>query len=894
MFKIFLYCIYILFLSTNAWSDMKINAVTGKLDRVSGSSDILAVSGNVGIGTVTRFAGYVGISTLGPFQTVEVAGNVGIGSTTPGQKLDVNGTIRSTSGGYKFPDGTTQTTASVGQWLTQVTANVGIGTYDNVGIGTVTPTTKLTVYETASDTGVDINSVGPSDFDAFQQLLLHNDDVALSDSSTNAFTVTKVNGVTRSAAQSKFGGFSALFTSATSDYVSIPDSDIWAYGNGQWTIDFWVNLVSDTAGGVYDQWVDTNNRMRFYISNGDQRMLVRSGGVNLSSLNGISTINNGTWYHIAYVHSDTGASGMKIYVDGVQSASGSGNFSVPNYASTLDIGRDRDSGPYFNGYIDEFRISNTARWTTAFTPYTVAYSNVGVNKPRLKFMSAGNTKFTLGVDGADNNQLKIGTTAISTNTRMAIDSDGNVGIGTVNPGQVLDVAGVIRSAAGSVTAPSLTTTADNDTGVFYPAANVMALTTGGVESMRINGNIGIGTTTAQGKFIAMGGNIGLGTWAPRTNIEMSGNVGIGTVNQATTGQFVVRNAQNNTSIMRLYRNTGLPVFTVSDIGALGGGTSATTYSISDVGNASLGGLSITGAQTNTAGNVGISTTTAQAKLLITTTTATGTANMELMGLFTHPTWTEAASGNHPLIASVGIGTGSVTVGVATVGDVAGLAIEGPPSAVQTGLPYSIWSGSANSGVNRFDGNMGIGTTMTGQTARLAVIGGNVGIGTFIPQGALSVMSGNVGIGTWVPAQMLEVKGNVGIGTTTVASTPYAININNVAVFNSEFNITTNVGVGTTTVNWNNGVYQNVGIGTNGTNSYIAFTHPTNGGVAKLQLRILQDGTGGRDLPLSGAWPSTVKWSGGTQPTLTTTAGKSDIINCTWNGTTDYCGTMLNF
>lgn len=40
-------------------------------------------------------------------------GNVGIGTTTPGQMLTVAGTVESTTGGFKFPDGTTQTTAAV-------------------------------------------------------------------------------------------------------------------------------------------------------------------------------------------------------------------------------------------------------------------------------------------------------------------------------------------------------------------------------------------------------------------------------------------------------------------------------------------------------------------------------------------------------------------------------------------------------------------------------------------------------------------------------------------------------------------------------------------------------------------------------------------------------------
>ncbi len=40
-------------------------------------------------------------------------GNIGIGVGTPGSKLSVGGRIESTSGGFKFPDGTTQTTAQL-------------------------------------------------------------------------------------------------------------------------------------------------------------------------------------------------------------------------------------------------------------------------------------------------------------------------------------------------------------------------------------------------------------------------------------------------------------------------------------------------------------------------------------------------------------------------------------------------------------------------------------------------------------------------------------------------------------------------------------------------------------------------------------------------------------
>lgn len=54
-----------------------------------------------------------GVPTFSPRFLVDTnTGNVGIGTTAPAQKLSVAGTIESTSGGIKFPDATTQTTAT--------------------------------------------------------------------------------------------------------------------------------------------------------------------------------------------------------------------------------------------------------------------------------------------------------------------------------------------------------------------------------------------------------------------------------------------------------------------------------------------------------------------------------------------------------------------------------------------------------------------------------------------------------------------------------------------------------------------------------------------------------------------------------------------------------------
>lgn len=59
-----------------------------------------------------------------------------------------------------------------------------------------------------------------------------------------------------------------------------------------------------------------------------------------------------------------------------------------------------------------------------------------------------------------------------------------------------------------------------------------------------------------------------------------------------------------------------------------------------------------------------------------------------------------------------------------------------------------------------------------------------------------------------------------------------------------------------------------------------FTAPTSGGVCHLTLRMRQPVAGGKAV----TWPATVKWSGGTEPTWNTTAGRENYAFFYWNGT----------
>ena len=73
-----------------------------------------SANANTKAGPLTVNSGIV-TGTAGPTYGLLVqSGKVGIGTLTPAQKLSVTGVIESTSGGFKFPDGTIQTTAASG------------------------------------------------------------------------------------------------------------------------------------------------------------------------------------------------------------------------------------------------------------------------------------------------------------------------------------------------------------------------------------------------------------------------------------------------------------------------------------------------------------------------------------------------------------------------------------------------------------------------------------------------------------------------------------------------------------------------------------------------------------------------------------------------------------
>jgi hypothetical protein len=108
------------------------------------------------------------------------------------------------------------------------------------------------------------------------------------------------------------------------------------------------------------------------------------------------------------------------------------------------------------------------------------------------------------IDTNGNELLKVSATASAVNeltlanaatggapVLSATGGDTNIGIGLTPKG-----TGGVVFPAGAVGTPSITTTGDTNTGIFFPAADTIAFSEGGVESMRIDsgGNMGLGVT----------------------------------------------------------------------------------------------------------------------------------------------------------------------------------------------------------------------------------------------------------------------------------------------------------------------------------------------------------------------------------------------------------------
>src|SRR5262245_40661431 len=106
----------------------------------------LAVMGGGTVGRLTKWTGFSSSNSIIGDTTIyeDKFGKVGIGTDTPTSRLTVSGMIQSTGGGFQFPDGTVQTTSASGALFTVAHNATLTGDGTNVSLLGVTVPLVLT------------------------------------------------------------------------------------------------------------------------------------------------------------------------------------------------------------------------------------------------------------------------------------------------------------------------------------------------------------------------------------------------------------------------------------------------------------------------------------------------------------------------------------------------------------------------------------------------------------------------------------------------------------------------------------------------------------------------------------------------------------------------------
>ena len=202
-------------------------------------------------------------------------------------------------------------------------------------------------------------------------VLLHmngsNGSTTFTDSSSYAHAVTPRGNAQISTEQSKFGGAAGFFD-GTSDGLSVAENDALKLGTGDFTIEL---QAYRTGTGSKDRFlVELGNGAGYLLrwaSNGNLQFYIQSS---LACFYTFSFTLN-TWYHLAVARS---GSSVKMFVDGSEVASGTSSNSASANSNVGISSNQAGTSDYFQGYLDEVRITKgVARYTANFTPPTAPF-----------------------------------------------------------------------------------------------------------------------------------------------------------------------------------------------------------------------------------------------------------------------------------------------------------------------------------------------------------------------------------------------------------------------------------------------------------------------------------------------------------------------------------------
>lgn len=212
-----------------------------------------------------------------------------------------------------------------------------------------------------------------------QVLALHADDYV--DQSSKSITN---NNVTINTSNPKYGTGAFSFN-GTNSYLGVPAGSDFSFGTGDFTIQSWVYIKSDSALNssnarsctIFSILNWTQDVLLFYVNGNSSTTgtgLNIWDGVNSYGTGGAASISKNAWHHCAV----TRKSGViKFWLDGSMIGSGSYTQSSGGAYPACVGGRNIDGYPmYLNGLMDDIQVHNgVAIYDEEFTPPNRPFSN---------------------------------------------------------------------------------------------------------------------------------------------------------------------------------------------------------------------------------------------------------------------------------------------------------------------------------------------------------------------------------------------------------------------------------------------------------------------------------------------------------------------------------------
>ena len=226
------------------------------------------------------------------------------------------------------------------------------------------------------------------------------------DSSSNNFTITR-NG---NATQGTFSPFSQTgwgnYFDGSGDYLTLASNAALAFGTGDFTFEFWLNISAHTttdgrplgnntswaanAWSLHSDHSSHNEKISFWVNN------YSSSAVMLVST---TTIAVGTWYHVAVTRS---GNSWRLFINGTQEGSTvTSSVGIDGGSSDdLFVGGSGAVNEYINGYISNLRITKGgALYTSNFTPSTTPLTTT-VSSGTVSLLTCQSNRF---IDNSSNN-----------------------------------------------------------------------------------------------------------------------------------------------------------------------------------------------------------------------------------------------------------------------------------------------------------------------------------------------------------------------------------------------------------------------------------------------------------------------------------------------------------